>query len=290
MGLFDSAHKKLWRAHQHAEALNESISSWQDADHEIVLDRLSASTVVVGVAFERSAPIQDWALLLGDAVHCWRSALDHAVYAMAVHDTGQNPPPGERALCFPIQCTPEKFGRRISRDLPGLKESSVAAVESVQPYRRATRQPGLLRLADLDNQDKHRSIRVVAVAPRDAEVGFSTDVSGMGTLRLHPLDTTKPDWILAFEFDHPAPAGLEIDLHTRLMVKLEDEPLPQPTVSQLLAHFSAEVHEVVAILERSIDASRVVGQEFVNGLHPPKGERWFGQRRPVTASKPQTPA
>src|ERR1039458_556639 len=50
--------------------------------------------------------LQDWTLIIGDCVHNLRSALDHLVYAIAMHESGQNPPPKEDRLAFPIVDNP----------------------------------------------------------------------------------------------------------------------------------------------------------------------------------------
>ena len=289
MGLFDSVNKKLWRAHQHAEALNLSIETWQNDGFEVRTHRdPEGCTFVVGVEFSRPAPLQEWALLLGDAVHNWRSALDHAVYAMAIHDSGTNPPPGDDKIMFPVAESEADFLGQAGRRLAALSQESIDAVESVQPYNRPNSQPGLRRLAALDNEDKHRSIRVVAVAPRNADLRFSEDVTGRGTLRLHALDTTKPDWIVAVELDEPKPKGIEINLGIRIMVKLLDEPAPQPTVSELLSHFNSEVWTVKAVLERAIDPTYSVDAGSVNGMWPPEDERWIGQTRRILHGESRT--
>jgi hypothetical protein len=46
--------------------------------------------------------LERWSLVAADCVHNLRCALDHLVYAIAVYESGQDPPPNHRGLQFPI--------------------------------------------------------------------------------------------------------------------------------------------------------------------------------------------
>jgi hypothetical protein len=45
--------------------------------------------------------------MIGDCLPNLRCALDHLVYAIAIHESGQSPPPCEGSLAFPICDSPD---------------------------------------------------------------------------------------------------------------------------------------------------------------------------------------
>src|SRR4051794_32749877 len=47
-------------------------------------------------------PLDRWSLVAGDCVHNLRSALDNLIYAIAIYQSRQNPPPDDKSLQFPI--------------------------------------------------------------------------------------------------------------------------------------------------------------------------------------------
>lgn len=68
--------------------------------HFVSCDRANAEGSVhqFSLCFEVQPDTLRWALLLGDALHNMRCALDHIVYALAVRQTGKGPPPGASRL------------------------------------------------------------------------------------------------------------------------------------------------------------------------------------------------
>jgi hypothetical protein len=128
------------------------------------------------------------ALLLGDAVHNMRSALDHLVYAGAIHVTGKNPPPDERKLQFVIvDSLDDWLSAQQQQHMRPLTDEIRTFIEGVQPFK--SRDPDGYRLnllrwvRELDDADKHRAIRPVFIAPGSFE-GYVRTISG-GTVTFH---------------------------------------------------------------------------------------------------------
>ncbi|MBI4261368.1 MAG: hypothetical protein HY658_12475, partial [Actinobacteria bacterium] len=126
-----------------------------------------------GVAHHRVPGVLS--LVLGDALHNYRSALDHLVFQLALMGRdGGDAPEGTQ---FVIRDTPEAFEKAKARGyLDGVAQQHQDMIESVQPYRSADpalHPLGLLR--DLSNVDKHRIIHLFEVAP-----GFSTPDGDVG--------------------------------------------------------------------------------------------------------------
>lgn len=113
-----------------------------------------------------------WGLLLGDAVHNFRSSLDHLAWAL--YKRGRTPnlsQKKERRVQFPICSERDAFNNALKRRLPGVHRADIALVRRYQPYRYGKRNLDrhvLLTLAKLSNADKHRTIQPVVAVPENA--------------------------------------------------------------------------------------------------------------------------
>jgi hypothetical protein len=128
----------------------------------------------VTIHINKPPPLERWSVISGDCVHALRCALDHFVYAVAVHESKLNPPPDERMLQFPIADTAEKFAVAVKR-IKTLSQRMQRNIEAVQPYRRPhPHVPPLLGLLrDLDDADKHRLLNVVVSRQAQGRVSFT---------------------------------------------------------------------------------------------------------------------
>lgn len=105
-------------------------------------------------------PDPNWGIDAGDILLHLRTCLDYLVYQIAVDHHGQDPPPGERQIQFPIYSPDKILPEAAITKWAG--PSVYAWLQSIQP------QPGteymeLERLAILTNRYKHRRLAVVAV-------------------------------------------------------------------------------------------------------------------------------
>lgn len=171
-----SARAKLARAREHVEALHAEFLAWnQPGSYSVRSEPEGRSTehrLYLSIIVEPD--VEKWGLMFGDFVHNLRSALDHVVYALAVKETGTDPPPKHKALAFVLLDDPAEWLKQQWR-LPGLTPAMRAAVEAVQPYQTALPDhTDVLRiLTELDNVDKHRTIRPVAMMPEEAGIAGS---------------------------------------------------------------------------------------------------------------------
>jgi hypothetical protein len=155
-----SVRAKLDRADEHLDAFNRETKGWSDSD-QLTITRESDTDGrehIFRISYETPPDTIRWALLLGDAFHNLRGALDHAVYALAVANTRKNPPDNERKLAFPITTEPGLFKDAKWR-IRSLSDPAQAAIERLQPYNRL--KPGqwfmpLWWLSVLHDVDKHR--------------------------------------------------------------------------------------------------------------------------------------
>ena len=164
---------KVRRAEEHLQAIQHSIRAWHDTHpyrftRQSNADRTRHSIIA---RFDSRPPIEHLSLLSGDCSHGLRSALDHLVYAIAVYESGADPPPNERRLQFPITDTAELFQDQVWR-IKALSTPVRAAIEACQPYNRRHKlvPPLLSILRDFDDTDKHRLLNVVVSAQFEGEL------------------------------------------------------------------------------------------------------------------------
>jgi len=177
---FDSVRAKIARGTHHAESLTEE-TGWGFPPSNRIPIRLEYEPDT-GYHVYRTAvghseeTISRWSLIIGDAVHNFRSALDHLVWQLACHKTGGANLPGvsdkeRRNVQFPIndrssQDDPRRFHAKgkLKHVLPEHR----AIIYEHQPFgsRRLNIDlliHSLVRLRELSNLDKHRIITPMAV-------------------------------------------------------------------------------------------------------------------------------
>ncbi|QRY50494.1 hypothetical protein [Mycolicibacterium septicum] len=113
--------------------------------------------------------------LFGEWLYLLRAALDGTAYHLAVRDSGQNPPPNERNIYFPIKLDPAKYDSQGHRDnLKALSDTTFADLRIVQPF---NAQPDHLSNAlwwveELARIDRHRGGHALAAHIVNVRVGL----------------------------------------------------------------------------------------------------------------------
>lgn len=162
----EDARIRLDRAKASVEALKREMAKSQrpHADVEMVGKDEDGESRLRVVARVPGQPPKEWGLRFGDILVDLRCGLDYAVYALAVANTGQSPPPFDYALEFPIcKNDPRRWREAIGRHkLAGVPQGAIDYIESIQAY-----QPGqggdtsaLLALDELVGVSKHRFVPV----------------------------------------------------------------------------------------------------------------------------------
>lgn len=121
-----------------------------------------------------------WGVILGDLLHCLRSALDNLVWsATIIHQTVEgNPLPPTRPfpprkkgdpswgdVCFPTCRSLAAWREAVKRNLWGVGPVYKALIEDHQPYKRGDPTPQdspLYILHELSNIDKHHGVNFLA--------------------------------------------------------------------------------------------------------------------------------
>jgi hypothetical protein len=118
------------------------------------------------IRVERSEPIPDQlSILLGEALQNLRAGLDNCLYAVAIIDSGTNPPPGASQLQWPIALSPKEWTANKKR-LQHLSPHLIEALHRIQPFQAENPGWNCLRiLHDLARIDRHRAAHELAMRP-----------------------------------------------------------------------------------------------------------------------------
>lgn len=116
---------------------------------------------------------ESFAARFGDAIHNYRSALDHLAWQLTCHGTT---PPDQltvrerRRVQFPSYDTEKAFRENIHDRLPGVHDTTRDFIKSRHKYVRGhATNNALLSLYHLSNQDKHKTLVIIASAFVDVQ-------------------------------------------------------------------------------------------------------------------------
>ena len=158
---FTACWQRIDRARAHRQAAADVWNSFlEDKPYDFVVDDEGEGQFAIRVIQEIPTP-PEMAVLIGEWLYNLRCALDYAVYATAVCDSGKDPPPGEGQLQFPCYFTPDHYRENEYRLKP-LAEHHRRIIEAMQPYRHTDPDTsGLGWLHRLARIDRHRRLTVV---------------------------------------------------------------------------------------------------------------------------------
>jgi hypothetical protein len=123
---------------------------------------------VIVFRFSQQPPVK-WSVILGEIIHDFRSALDHAIYQLTIHHSKR---PLERTE-FPIFKDEAKYLKTTSDGghfkIRGIPPAAIKAIDAIQPFetqkgnRQALDEVPLWCLQELSNIDKHRTLNLVSI-------------------------------------------------------------------------------------------------------------------------------
>ena len=130
--LLDEARHKVRRGKEHSYVLDTELQKFWDTKPNTVVHEYDAEQRknLFRLKVQTPAPLAAWALIIGDAVHNARSALDYVAWRLAgsvLDDTH---------TMFPICDSPAKFEEAKSRRLKRVHPAAIAAIGEFQPYLR----------------------------------------------------------------------------------------------------------------------------------------------------------
>lgn len=221
---FSRADKHLTEAHglvhQFAQTCKQHIVADNETDPEHPTFSLKAPDLPVMLP-----------VVVSDAIHNLRAALDYVVFELARKDSGKVQD-GTQFLIEDVKVDPLKpnrgFDAKAGKNLTGLSGKHIGMIEDFQPYKGVN---WTKSLRDISNPDKHRKLTVI-----DKSGHFTLYYRGRGELAAQkPLVINPDEW--------------EVDASYLIYVSPPDlsEPALMPTlnniqtgVCQVLELFKAE--------------------------------------------------
>jgi len=169
---------KLGRARELRYDLEGRIAAWSGASAlgtEAVIgeDRLSFE---VRLRMQLAPPLSEWTLILGDALHNLRAALDVLVWSFAEPDAMNVSQ--QKGVGWPIVTDSDKWTEAAASKLRSVPSHVVEQIKLVQPFNgeAADRErDGLLLLHNLDIMDKHRLTVTASARLNEMQVQHSVE-------------------------------------------------------------------------------------------------------------------
>lgn len=115
----------------------------------------------------------------GEWLYHLRATLDGLTYALAVRDSGEDPPPKASSIYFPTFDSAEKFQQNRSR-LSALDDETVGDLELIQPYHAVPNHLSNVSwwINELARLDRHRRGHAVRAFITSCRMGFREPVVG----------------------------------------------------------------------------------------------------------------
>ena len=212
----ESVNAKLGHAIDHAKAVEKEILAWGETkpyslSYQTNLNCTRYSTLIHFNSAIPAAPVQRWSLMIADSIHNFRCALDHLVYAVAIAESCQDPPPCTDKLMFPICDSKASFDGDVKRwKLGTISDPVKAAFELFQPYNRPYPKvpPLLAMLRDFENADKHKLLRLLLTCISTGDIGFfgpPLDPATRWAFLTNRAEIKDGAEVVAFVFDRPTP-------------------------------------------------------------------------------------
>jgi hypothetical protein len=167
LAILNEARDKSRRGKEHLYTLDAQLHTFWDSNPYAILHAYDEQRRlnVFRMKMLRSAPLRDWALMTGDAVHNARSALDYIAWLLAgsrVEDT---------TTSFPICSCQGNFDNARKSRLKFVLPDAIAEIGAFQPYLRPNlKESALWLLEELDRRDKHRLLTPIQALASTSKV------------------------------------------------------------------------------------------------------------------------
>ncbi|WP_432986325.1 hypothetical protein [Dactylosporangium sp. CA-233914] len=155
---------KISRARARLEELTTSIEGWLKENPISVEEREVDSDRVEYVYRQRESVPEELGAIIGESLHCARTALDHLAWDLVVAGGGR---PDKRTY-FPIFDKPRPRSA-VADAMKGASRQAVQDVFDLSPWRGGDDE--LWHLHELDIVDKHRLLLAVGSAHRNVAIG-----------------------------------------------------------------------------------------------------------------------
>jgi hypothetical protein len=154
----DGIRAKLKRVQQNLEAMDTENGAYIASHPYTIVPEFEDETGWHRIELWAQPPRPIFGIIIGEAIHNLRSALDQLAWQLATLD---GDPPQPDKVQFPIFSTPRKdFLNHPS--VNGMRQEHRTVLETLQPYRAGHGNTSLEQLAWISNTDKHRLVHTTA--------------------------------------------------------------------------------------------------------------------------------
>jgi hypothetical protein len=164
---------KLDRAKEQIQSLRDELAEFDRSEPYRLAIQYDEEARVLSAVVKIEKPIRGvWGVQVGEIIHNLRSALDHLVFELVIHCTGNLPTTHTQ---FPIFETEAGYNKRSAHRIAGVSEEVAALIRKEQPFVAGedARSDPLWQLHELSNFDKHRTIHLTGVSLQGAALRFS---------------------------------------------------------------------------------------------------------------------
>lgn len=268
---FKGCWDRIYRAEAHCKELAKAWSEFlENEPYAVVLQMNDDGTGTLSVDYGHDALPDFFALQIGELLYHLRATLDASIYASAILESGQNPPPYEKNLEFPICDSFDDFKKSTWKIRP-LSQERLSFIEQIQPYNVPELAPelkvfnlnrALSILNDWARKDRHRTLHAVGSYASSANPRFILpDGCYMRFLGVTYDGFLEHESLIAeFEIAGFAP-GMEVQANPDLVIDIAVNETPEPCADNdiLGTRLQAMIYAtkvVVGTLERSFEKSR----------------------------------
>lgn len=251
--LFFGSRQKVQQAKRHINDLDWKIRAFKKRKpYRFVIEPQSDSERF-GLVFRAKEEIPpEVALMLGDAIHNLRSALDLLACELVKQNGGEID-----RVAFPIARDRESFEKKVKNG--AISQAAPAIIEtlrSLKPYRGEDGDENLVALQDLDNADKHRLLIPTCIFTNTGD--FVPEVTGVPNFWIGNIPVINPiDGTVLITF--PVPEEKDVNYNFKPPFEIcfgngqvfEHMPIV-PTLNQL----TDLVERIISIFEKHVKYSQ----------------------------------
>jgi len=175
-GALESVRQKISRAREHQWTVFAMLEEYSQSQPCTVVEDVSTNSGrrLWRVSGDPAAPDPKMAVVIGETLYQYRSALDHLAWQLVIAN-GKAP---DRHTQFPICLTEQGFNSSFNRWVAGMDASAIERLDRIQPFRGqlGDADETLRALENLCNIDKHRHLNLmIAAHAGSAWTGLSSD-------------------------------------------------------------------------------------------------------------------
>ncbi len=273
--LFEGCWQRIERARAHRHAIFQIWTEFSSKQPNTLIGQVYGSNGEGHFIAVIPYPLPSiLSLELGEMLYQLRAALDGSIYASNVLECGQDPPPDDDRLEFPIfdrqtQWDELKNPKRNKLGILGNKRKTF--IESVQPYKTPVSMPDEIRVNDagrilgiLNNwarMDRHRRLHVVNLYATSGHIELDPP-EGLEVISIEPFTETgvvKKGEILLGRFvisglsEIPKDFELPYEAGLTITIGVDEAPLAKLTDFDTFSYRISHMIEVVEYIVRRLE-------------------------------------